>query len=317
MTRPVSVVLPSLDDLDLLEAGLPPLLEELERRGQGDEVVIVDDTGRNVLGPALAERFGTVRVLAMEKNGGYAAALLAGMRAAQHPLVFSMNPDVRVRPGFLDPLVACLAEPEVAAVVPRVLLGGQEERIESLTYLEEKAGLLVVDQPGLGDVVDAPRLRLGSVAFAIGGACLLRRDEFLESGGFDPLFEPFYWEDVDWGWQQWRAGRCILYQPASVVEHHHRGTIGRRLGADFVRAVIERNRLLFTWKHAQGREFQRRHLAACHRWALDAYLADRREDLVWLAFALDRVEQALAARRALPGGMGTNELIDRVRPSGD
>lgn len=317
MTRPVSVVLPSLDDLDLLEADLPPLLEELDRRRLGDEVVVVDDTGRDVLAAALRERFPTVRVLPMEENGGYAAALLAGMRAAASELVFSMNPDVRVRPGFLDPLVACLAEPDVAAVVPRVLLGGDEERIESLTFLEERAGLLVVHQPGLEPDAQAARLRLGPVAFAIGGACLLRRDEFLGGGGFDPLFEPFYWEDVDWGWQQWRAGRRILYQPASVVEHHHRGTIGRRLGPDFVRAVIERNRLLFTWKHARGRDLQRRHLAACHRWALDAYLADRREDLVWLAFALDRMEEALRSRRRQTGGADTGELIERVRPAGD
>ena len=60
------------------------------------------------------------------------------------------------------------------------------------------------------------------VAFAVGGTCLFRRVEFLAGGGFDPLYEPFYWEDIDLCWQAWSAGRRVLYQPASVVEHHHR-----------------------------------------------------------------------------------------------
>src|SRR6185295_16029502 len=135
--------------------------------------------------------------------------------------------------------------------------------------------------------------------FAVGGAALFRKADFLAGGGFDPLYEPFYWEDVDWCWSQWRRGRRVLYQPAAVVEHHHRGTIGRRIGSDFVRAVIEKNRVLFAWKHLDDPVLQRRHLAACYRWALDAYLEDRREDLVWLALALDRLAPALSARAEL------------------
>jgi len=319
VTRSVSVVMPSLDDVDLLERNLPALLAEIASRVTRDEVLVVDDTGRDVLAGALRARFPGVRVLALPENRGYARALRAGVEAAEHELIFSMNPDVLVRKGFLDPLVACLAEADVAAVVPRILLGGVEEKIESLTALRERAGLIELEQPGLaGPGAPAQGLRLSPVAFAVGGACLFRRKDFLESGGFDPLYEPFYWEDIDWCWSHWRAGKRVLYQPASVVEHHHRGTIGRRVGKDFVRAVIERNRLLFTWKHVDDPELQRRHLAAVYRWVLDAYLEDRREDLVWLAFALGQLEKAQAAREAQPrSAHSMSELLRRARPAAD
>ena len=62
MTRPVSVVMPSLDDLDLFERHLPALFVELEKHDADDELVVVDDTGRNVLAPALAARWPSVRV---------------------------------------------------------------------------------------------------------------------------------------------------------------------------------------------------------------------------------------------------------------
>ncbi|MCH8031270.1 MAG: hypothetical protein IIB09_05575, partial [Bacteroidetes bacterium] len=60
------------------------------------------------------------------------------------------------------------------------------------------------------------------VPFCVGGAFLVRREEFLEGEGFDPLFEPFYWEDVDLCLAAWRRGRRVLEVPLSVVEHHHR-----------------------------------------------------------------------------------------------
>ena len=107
-----------------------------------------------------------------------------------------------------------------------------------------------------------------------------------------------------------------MYQPASVVEHRHRGTIGRRVPREFVRAVTERNRLLYAWKHLDEPELQRRHLAALYRWALDTYLEDRREDLVWIAFALERRREALAARRAQPPAQRSAAEILRVsRPA--
>jgi len=312
----VSVVLPSLDDVDLFERNLPALLAELEGRALGDEVLVVDDTGRDVLAGALKQRFPGVRVIAQATNGGFARALKAGVEAARHELVFSMNPDVLVRKGFLDPLVACLAEEDVCAVVPRILLGGAEDKVESLTALVERNGLFEVEQPALSGGAPGAALRLSPVAFAVGGACLFRRSDFLATGGYDPLFEPFYWEDVDWCWSQWKRGKRVVYQPAAVVEHHHRGTIGRRVGKEFVRAVIERNRLLFSWKHVDAPDLQRRHLAACYRWALDAYLEDQRENLVWLAYALDSLERARAARAALPEAKhDMADLLQRARPA--
>lgn len=314
VTRAVSVVMPSLDDLDLFERHLPPLLAELERRSAQDEVVVVDDTGRNVLAGAL-ERWPGVRVVAMPANGGFARALRAGIEAARHELVFAMNPDVFVRRGFLDPLVACLAEADVWAVVPRILLGGVEGKIESWAFLREKSGLLELDQPALRGTVDGRVLRLAPVGFAVGGACLYRRADFL-AVGFDPLYEPFYWEDIDWSWAGWRAGKRVLYQPASVVEHQHRGTIGRRVSKDFVRAMVERNRLLFSWKHIDTPALQKRHLAALYRWALDTYLEDRREDLVWLAFALQELRVALASRaRLAPAKRDVEEILRLSRPA--
>lgn len=299
MSRPVSIVLPSLDSLDLLEQNLPPLLEELERRALDDEVIVVDDTGEDVLAERLQAAFPGVRVVARKENGGFAQALLTGVQQATHELVFSMNTDVHVRAGFLDPLVACLEEEDVAAAVPRVLLDGDERRVESLTEVRFAQGMPEVVQPGLSTRSARLPFRPVAVTFAVGGTVLFRRDAFLEREGFDPIYEPFYWEDVDLSFSAWRDGERVIYQPEAVVEHHHRKTIGKLTTEDVFRAAIEKNRLLFTWKFLDDPTLIRAHVAALYRMAVDAWMRDERDELIWLNLALDQLEQALQSRKGL------------------
>ena len=67
----------------------------------------------------------------------------------------------------------------------------------------------------------------GPTLFASGGHSAYRRDRFLEMGGFDPLFAPFYWEDVDLCYRAWKRGWKILFEPRSAVLHDHQSTIGK------------------------------------------------------------------------------------------
>jgi GT2 family glycosyltransferase len=310
---PVSVVMPCLDDQDLLERNLPALVAEFERRACDDEIVIVDDTGRDALSRWLAEHFPRARVLARERNGGFAQALLSGVRLARHELVFCMNPDVRVHAGFLAPLVACLADPAVHSASPRVLLQGDARGIESVTEIAWVEGVLRVVQPALDGAVEPYESGRREIAYAIGGTCLLRRSEFLAAGGFDPLYEPFYLEDTDLGLVALRAGRRVVYEPASVVEHHHRGTIGKRIPRPFVVAVIERNRLLLQWKLIDDPARAQAHVGALLRVATDALLCDEREPLISLALALERLDALEQSRRALaPASVGLEQLARRT-----
>jgi len=323
--RPVSAVIPGLDDFGLLEANLPPLLDELVPRG--GEVVLVDDTGRDVVRGWVERELGAhlnnpahaaaVRVVARDENGGFAAALFDGVEAARHELVFAMNPDIRVTAGFLEPLVARLVD-GVHSVVPRILLFGEDDRIESVVEIDFDRDVAFVRQRGLDG--EAARFEDAAcpVTYAIGGAMLLRRSPFVASGGFDRLYDPFYYEDVDLGFGAWAAGEEVVYEPASVVEHHHRGTIRKRVDEDFVRAVIERNRLLFQWKYLGDDEVARRHLASLYRGAVEAYQGDQRQELIWLVMALDELEKLKASRAARPAAKRSFEEVvraSRPRPS--
>jgi N-acetylglucosaminyl-diphospho-decaprenol L-rhamnosyltransferase len=307
MTRPVSVIVPSYDDRELLAANLPVVLAELERRGVGDELIVVDD-GAGGLADWAAEHASGARIVEREVNGGFAAAVGSGVDAASCELVFLMNPDVRPRTGFLEPLTRELEDDSVAAAAPYVLLGGERAAEESLSRLAWKRGFPVLELAEhsfeAGD--ESPAL---PAAFALGGASLWRRADLVGDGSLDPLFAPFYWEDVDRSWRAWRAGRRVVVCPTSVVEHHHRGTIGRAVPAPLVRAAIEKNRLLFAWKHVDDDARLREQLDGLRARLFAAATREDREALVWLCLALEELEGALAARRALsPAVAGFEDL---------
>ncbi|MFT4710718.1 MAG: GT2 family glycosyltransferase [Bacteroidia bacterium] len=315
-TAPVTVVIPSLANFELLERNLPSLFREFGRREVGDELVIVDDSGSGGLEAwaKKALRGMPAKLEVRESNGGFAPALTSGIMAASHPLIFSMNSDVRVRPGFLDPLIDALGPTAKAggpnpvfAAAPRVLLNGEVQQIESFSKCILLDGLLTTRLSAAhGQRVEAPNTP-AMIPFAIGGTVLFRRADFEALGGFDELFAPFYFEDNDLCWRAWRGGSASVFVPDSVVEHHHKGTIGSLLSAERRRAAIERGELLFNWKHLDQVDLPR-HMAHLYRRALDAWVTDDRDALIWLQLALDSMKEA-CSRRSIKYERSTTDVL--------
>lgn len=281
--KPVSVVIPAWEARADLALNLPPLLDELERRALGDEVIVVDDGGEDDLAAWIAATFpppltfdsarADVRVLRRKKNAGPARAALDGAKAAGHELVLILAPAVRVRAGFLAPLVLALQDQSVAAASPRVL--GPDGR--GLPRLVWRQGLLEVEPAE----VEPARSEPADAAYASLAALLARRDE-LVAGGLDPRFAPGELADVDLSWSWKRAGRRVLTVPASAVD------LARwRDAGPGARAIELKSRLLLTWKHLESPEHRREHVEALETRALEALLAGRADELAAIVLALE------------------------------
>ena len=83
--------------------------------------------------------------------------------------------------------------------------------------------------------------------FVNGGAMLIKRDVFLEAGGFDEDFFAYY-EDVDLGWRLWVLGYKVVFSPNSIVYHAHHGT-SKNFSDDKLRFLKERNSLISIFKN--------------------------------------------------------------------
>lgn len=306
----VSLVVPNYNGRDLLRKNAPTWVAAARAYGPA-EVVVVDDGSSDDSVEVLRGLDG-VRPVVHERNGGFGAACLTGARSAEHDVVVLLNSDVHVEPGFVAPLVAPFArDPLVFSVSPLVLdRFGQPSKV-TINLPHVRRGELRWDGVAPEDLLALSRLPLDvplelPSLFGLGGAVAVDRARFLALGGFDPLYRPFYHEDVDLGLMAWRRGWRVLVEPRSRVTHEDGGTIGRHHAPMKVKVARRRHRLLCGWKHAEGawRAAQARGLLlrALTRWlrldlrfyrALFAALARRAEARA------ARAREAREARRPL------------------
>jgi len=240
--RNASVVIPNWNGKDLLARYLPSVVEAMG----GNEIIVVDNGSTDGSAEFVRREFPQVRVLALEKNLGFGGGSNAGFRAATNDIVVLLNSDMRVAPDFLAPLLEGFRDADVFAVSCQIFFSDPNKVREETGLTQgwwEDGGLRVRHR------IDNEIDDLYPCFYGGGGSCAFDRRKFLELGGFDELLAPFYLEDTDLGYMAWKRGWKVLYQPRSVVYHEHRGTIGKKFSAEYIRGVLQKNYLLFAWKN--------------------------------------------------------------------
>ncbi len=162
--------------------------------------------------------------LRMERNEGYAAALLRGLAASREPFVWTLNPDLVLLPGcFRAAGDALAADHRAGSVAPRVLRQDAPDRIDATGIgLTSFLGQINWDH-GRRDE-DVPEVT-HDVLGPLGGAALWRRVALERAGNFDARYF-LYWEDVDIALRLNRAGYECRTVPAARVLHEGGGTVG-------------------------------------------------------------------------------------------
>ncbi len=240
-----TAVIPNWNGRDLLEKFLPSVVAAMADHPE-NEIIIVDNASTDGSAEFLAKAFPQVRVLAQTENLGFGGGSNAGFLAAKNEIVVLLNNDMRVEPDFLSPLLAPFADPLVFSVSCQIFFSDASKRREEtgLTETWWERGRLRVSHR-----IDPQVDRLFPCAYPGGGSSAFHRAKFLELGGFDELFRPFYYEDTALGHLAWKRGWKIFYEPRSVVYHEHRGTIGRKFSASYIQSVVQKNLLLYIWKN--------------------------------------------------------------------
>lgn len=290
-----SVVIPNWNGRHLLERFLPSVVTALQGN-PGNEIVVVDNSSTDGSVNFLRTSFPEVTVLALKGNLGFGGGANAGFRLAKNDIVILLNSDMRVAPDFLRPLLEPFADPDVFAVGSQILFVDPAKRREEtgLTQGTWRDGAIRV-RHRIDDSLTVPF----PCFYAGGGSSAFDRRRFLELGGFDPLFAPFYLEDTEIGFLAWKRGWKVLYQPRSVVWHEHRGTIGRTFSPEYIQSVYKKNFVLFAWKNIHApRKLAGHFLFALANASLGAVFGDRsdRANAAGICRAFRQLPQALASR---------------------
>lgn len=228
--------------IDLLKLAIPKLVEASEVSIHDVEVVVVDNNSHDDSEIWLKENYPNVRFLAYKENK-ILTTYNDAIKHCKSPYVMILNNDVIVDKGFIDPLVKRMeSEPTCFGVSPSIQADlvheVWDERLSGRFFHGHLAGVKLGKEPG-------------GTLYCHGAATLVRRDRFLELGGFDPLF--FYQEDNDLSYRAWRAGYSCLFEPSVHVHHMGSQTVLKdKDGLEKKRGYKERANNYFVIKNVQN-----------------------------------------------------------------
>lgn len=171
-----------------------------------------------------------LRLVQTGRNGGYAAGINAGIAAVGPDVdaVLVLNPDIRLRPGSVAPLVAALGTPGRGVVVPRLVnpdgsLQPSLRRPPTLLRAVAEAvigGTRASRLGALGELIvdEAEYARPRSAAWATGGAMLISTATLRAVGPWDESLL-LYGEETEFALRAGAAGHGLWFEPASEMVH--------------------------------------------------------------------------------------------------
>lgn len=245
----VSVVIVNWNGRELLEKFLPSVLSAVGRI----DIILADDGSDDSSVEFVKSKFKQVKIVSSEIHRGFASTANMGVTASGTDVVVLLNTDVSPERGFLGPLLERFSDQIVFAVgcLDRshekgntVLRGRGTASWLDGYYIHDKGNIAGVD-----------------TAWVSGGSGAFRRSIWMELGGMDELYNPFYWEDLDLSYRARKAGYLTLFEKQSIVDHYHQeGKIRLTFPQSEIRKTAFRNQLIFVWKNLSDPGIFMRHL---------------------------------------------------------
>lgn len=245
----ISVVIPNFNGYNLLKINLPKVIAVVKE----SEVIIVDDSSTDESVSILNKYFPKVKVIAREKNEGFASSVNEGVENASGDLILLLNTDVLPNDDFLKYLIPHFEDPKVFAV------GCLQIRNDGGVFKKEGRG---VSRFETGFLVHGPgSLNKRHTLWVFGGAGMYRKEVWDKLGGMNELYNPFYWEDIDISYRALKAGFKLVFESRSVVEHQQEnGAIRNFYSPEQVKEISYRNQILFVWLNINDLSMMTQHI---------------------------------------------------------
>lgn len=249
----ISIVIPTFNGKHTLEKYLPSVIKACQYYSfEKTEIIIADDASSDDTCKYLALEYPFIKLIKNRVNQGFAVTANSGMFAAINKFVVLLNNDVEIEKDFLIYIPQNFDDDNIFAVRP---------------YLKDAFGDGFVENQrvaggfryGFFDVPKKVEKEIGFAFFAGGGAAAYDKKKFAELGGFDEMFSPFYYEDVDLSYRAWKRGWKIIYESRCLAYHKGGTTISKLYKQSFIDTVGERNKYFLVWKNITDRKFILQH----------------------------------------------------------
>lgn len=196
-----------------------------------------------------------IQLIRNTTNNGYAAAHNQGIRLTKSKYILTLNPDVFLRPNFLQQMVSVLDKNTGLGSACGLLL--RIDHTKDTPMVIDSAGLFVRKNRRQGLLYEGkPVQSTPQTAYIFGpdGAAACYRRKMLEDIAINQeIFDEDFFmhkEDVDIAWRAQRAGWPSIFIPKAVAYHIRTFRPGKRKNiSNSLRCISLRNRYLLLIKN--------------------------------------------------------------------
>lgn len=248
MNTDITLIITNWNGADLLRECLPTLQMAVKYdNAHSYEIMVIDDCSTDNSLDILAREFPWIRKEKTPINMGFQRANNFGVQLADSPIVMPMNNDIKLDEKALFHLARHFDSTKDE--------GGDLFAVSGKFFGFDKTTFLYGNRGGFfrrghfylyeKDQADVTSQTL----FACGGAFMVNRKKYLELGGFDSIYHPLYYEEIDLSYRALKRGWAVRYEPASIAYHKVQATITKQEKRKQIGYISARNNYLFVWKN--------------------------------------------------------------------
>lgn len=231
MTPTIDIIIPTYNGKDLLEKNLKEVISQSKN---AKKIIIIDDCSTDGTVDYLKDKFPQIEIIFNNKNLGFTRSINKAVKHSKSKLFVLLNNDVIPLDGYLEGAIDYFKNKNIFAV----------------SFNEQNSSWPVVSwSHGKLQFIQSPdKTKDVYSAWASGGSAIFSRSIWKKLGGFNPIYSPGYWEDIDLCWRAWAKGYSVVWSKKSKVVHNHQSTFSR-LNKKFVSDLKQINELLFNWQN--------------------------------------------------------------------
>jgi GT2 family glycosyltransferase/glycosyltransferase involved in cell wall biosynthesis len=243
--RGISVLIPERANPLLLGKCLDSVWLALGQLSEPVEVIVVVSASAPPQYDHLHKRYPAVRWLFFNKPLWFGRAICEGLKIACYDWVYLLNSDMTVDSQALSEVLPWRA-PHVFAIASQIFLADRSLRREETGWTRFMG---TEDRMEIHDTPPEDEFVRGTL-YAGGGASLFQKRLLIRFAASSSAYEPFYWEDVEWGTVAWRCGFESLFCPKSKVQHHRRATNRLIFPESEIDRIFQRNRIQYQFRNS-------------------------------------------------------------------
>lgn len=248
LRKSVSIIIPNYNGRHLLDKYLPHTIEVITLSGAPYEIIIVDDCSTDDSVEFIKKAYPQVMLIVNIENKGFSYSCNQGIAAAQYELIFLLNSDVKLTPGYFEHQWKYFARWDTFGVMGRIIdmegeniqdaarvpkLNGLKLKTDYFYYTNsEKDRLLTLYLSGANALIDAAKLK--------------------QIGGFFEIFSPFYSEDMELSIRAWKLNWKCYYEHNAVCRHLVSASTKKYERPAWIKSVYFRNRFYVHALHFNG-----------------------------------------------------------------